>query len=91
MSIQNPTHAVVVTFTYDPQVSVLLFHDRDSAMKFIRKDASEELAIDEENGLSSSLLINGDEGFAVLKTAYHTGVEKTEWRIGTIHEPNKEE
>ena len=84
--IVEPNYAVVVTFSYDPQISVLLFEDEKSAMAFIRKDAEEEFAIDEEYGRPSSLVINEDEKRAVLKTGYADGVETTEWRIGTVYE-----
>lgn len=82
----KPEYAVVITFSYHPQVSVLLFNDRKSAMAFIRKDAEEELELDEEYGRTSSLVINEDEGTAVLHTGYSDDVGITEWKIGTIFE-----
>ena len=79
-----PKYAVVVTFSYDAQVSVLLFNTREEALEFIKKDIVEEYELDIEFGRPSQYVISEDEGRAVLKTGYDTGVENTEWRIGTV-------
>lgn len=82
-----PSYAVVVTFSFDPSVSVLLFDDWNSAMEFIKKDVEEEWRIDtQENGLCSAYELFEAEGRAVLTTNYNGYEETTEWRIGDIYE-----
>ncbi len=81
----KPSYAVVVTFSYDPQVSVLLFNDEKSAMDFIKKDVEEELQTDKENGWDTEYVIYEDEGRAVLTTHWADKDDTVEWRIGTIY------
>ena len=83
-----PSYAVVVTFSFDPSVSVLLFDDWNSAMEFIKKDVKEEWEIDtQENGWDSHYDIFEDEGSAMLVTRFEDGGEDvTEWRIGDIYD-----
>lgn len=83
----NRKHAVVVTFSYDPQVSVLLFDDWDQALEFIKNDILDEHRIDtQENGLDSEYAIFEEEGRAILTTHYPSKDEFTEWRIGKVYE-----
>lgn len=85
----NRQCAVVVTFSFDSSISVLLFNTWDDAMTFIKKDAMEEYYIDiYENVLDSDVDIFEEEGRAVLTTHYESGDEYTEWRIATIYKPN---
>ncbi len=85
-------YAVVITFSHDPHVSVLLFDTWGEALVFIKKDILEEYEIDtKENELDSEYEIYEADGRAVLTTQYKSGPEVTEWRIGTVFERNKEE
>ena len=84
--------AVIVTFSYDPQVSVLLFEEWADAMEFVKKDILEEYRIDiEENEFDSEYVIYEDEGRAVLTTHGNDSTFVTEWRIGDVFERPKEE
>lgn len=81
--------AVVVTFSYDSSVSVLLFKNWDEAMAFIKKDIMKEYYIDvEENGFDSAYEIFEKDGRAVLITPYDSGSAVTEWRIANVYDPN---
>lgn len=83
----NHKHAVVVTFSWDPQVSVLLFDGWDQALEFIKNDILDEHRIDtQENGLDSEYAIFEEEGRAVLTTHYSEFTGITEWRIGKVCE-----
>lgn len=83
----NNKCAVVVTFSYDPQLSVLLFDNRDAAWDFIKNDILEEYTIDtEENGWDSEYAIFENECRAVLTTHFADRDDVVEWRIGTIYE-----
>lgn len=83
----NHKHAVVVTFSLDPQVSVLLFEDWDQALEFIKNDILDEHRIDtQENGLDSEYAIFEEEGRAVLTTYHEDGNYVTEWRVGKVYE-----
>lgn len=83
----NHKHAVIVTFSFDPQVSVLLFEDRDEALEFIKNDILDEHRIDtQENGFDSEYAIFEEEGRAILTTHYPSKDEFTEWRIGKVYE-----
>lgn len=82
-----PSYAVVITFSFDPSVSVLLFDDWNSAMEFIKKDVKEEWEIDtQENGLNSTYEIFENEGRATITIRYNSWEEVTEWRIGKIYD-----
>ena len=83
----NYNHAVIVTFSYDSQVSVLLFEDWERSLEFIKNDVEREYNIDtKENGWDSEYVIFEDEGRAVLTTHFDDRDDIVEWRIGTIFE-----
>lgn len=87
--VNNKPCAVVVTFSYDSSVSVLLFKNWDEAMAFIKKDIMKEYYIDvEENGFDSTYEIFEKDGRAVLTTPYDSGPGITEWRIANVYDPN---
>lgn len=84
--IPNRKCAVVVTFSWDPQVSVMVFDNRDEAWDFIKEDVMREYMIDtKENEFDSVYLMFEDEERAVLTTH---GIKEyvTEWRIGDVFE-----
>ena len=84
--------AVVVTFSYDTQVSVLLFDTWPEAMDFIKHDVVDEYNIDtQENGWTSEYTIDENEGRAILTTHFSDRDDIVEWRIGDIYEPVKGE
>ena len=87
----NPSNrkcAVVVTFSYDTQVSVLLFDNEDEAWGFIKNDILEEYTIDtHENGWDSEYAIFENERRAVLTTHFADRDDIVKWRIGTVYEP----
>lgn len=77
--------AVIVTFSYDPEVSVLVFDTWNEAWSFIKEDVRREHIIDiEENGFDSEYVIDDDEERAVLTTHGSFATYTTEWRIGTV-------
>ena len=82
-------YAVVVTFSFDPQVSVLLFDTWEEAMSFIKKDILEEYNTDLENGWDTEMAIFENEGRAILTNHFHDKDDITEWRIGDIFDPNE--
>lgn len=85
--IPKPSYAVVVTFSFDSQVSVLLFEDWAQALEFIKADILDEYRIDtQENGWDSEYAIFEEEGRAVLTTHFADRDDVVEWRIGTIYE-----
>lgn len=80
-------YAVVITFSFDSQVSVLLFDEYDKALTFMRNDVLDEYRIDtEENGWNVEYVIYENEGRAVLTDYFDDYNDVTEWRIGTIFE-----
>lgn len=80
-------YAVVVTFSYDTQVSVLLFEEWTMAMNFVKEDIMREFLIDtQENEWDSEYAIYEKEGRAVLTTHFADRDDVVEWRIGTIFE-----
>lgn len=90
--IPEPRYAVVVTFSFDSQVSVLLFNTWDDALAFIKKDVEEEYRIDtEENGWDAEYEIFETDGRAVLTTHFKDGDYVVEWKIGTVFERDKED
>ena len=85
--MSKPNYAVIVTFSFDDQVSVLLFETQEEALNFIKKDILEEYRIDvDENGWDSEYAIFEDEGRAVLTTHWRDVDDVTEWRIGTVYD-----
>lgn len=85
-----PNYAVVVTFSFDPQVSVLLFNEWTEAMGFIKKDVADEHRIDtQENGWDSEYVIYEDDGRAVLTTYFEDHNDIVEWKIGTVYDPKE--
>lgn len=89
--MNNSNYAVVVTFSFDPRVSVLLFDTQEEAMNFIKKDIMEEYDIDLENGWDSEMAIFENEGRAVLTNHFHDKDDVIEWRIGDIFDHVDEE
>ena len=88
--IVMPKYAVTIIFSYDPEVSVLLFNTRDEALAFIKNDILEEYKIDtEENGLDAEYQIFESERRAVLTTQYSDGPGTVEWRIGVVYGPEE--
>ncbi len=80
-------HAVVITYSFVSQTSVLLFEDWESAMEFIKNDVVDEFKIDtQENGWDSEYVISEDEGRATLTTHFADRDDVVEWRIGYIFE-----
>ena len=89
--IVMPKYAVTIIFSYDPEVSVLLFNTRDEALVFIKNDILKEYEIDiNENGLDAEYQIFESEGRAVLTTQYSDGPGTVEWRIGVVYDPDIE-
>lgn len=85
--IPNHKYAVVVTFSYDPQVSVMLFDSEEAAWEFIKEDILREYTIDTvENGFDSEQIIFEDENRATLIT-HGTDIDYTTgWCVGTVFE-----
>lgn len=82
-------YALVITFSFDSQVSVLLFDEWDKALEFMKNDILDEYRIDtEENGWDAEYVIYEDEGRAVLTDYFDDRNDVTEWRIGWIFEHN---
>ena len=82
----NSACAVVVTFSFDPQVSVILMNDENEAWEFIKTDILEEYNIDtQENGWESEYAIYEDDHRAVLTTHFKDRDDIVEWRIGDIY------
>lgn len=80
-------YAVVVTFSWDSQVSVMLFDTQEDAWEFIKEDVLREYDIDtRENEYISEYSILEDEMRAILTTHGTTDDYVTEWRIGDVFE-----
>jgi hypothetical protein len=84
--MNNSKYAVVVTFSFDPQVSVLLFDTHEAAMEFIKKDIDEEHHEDLVNEFDSEMTIYESENRAVLITHGESEDLITEWTIGTVYD-----
>lgn len=94
MTESIPKYAVVITFSYHDQVSVLLFDTQEEAMNFIKVDIQDEYDSDMENGFDSEMNIYEDEGRAVLTVNWDDGddpIDTVEWRIGTVFDPKEVE
>ena len=89
--IVKPSYAVVITFSCDPHVSVLLFESWDEAMDYIKCDVEDEWRIDIEEGVESEYVVFEDEGRAVLTTHYRPDDGVVEWRIGEVYDREEEE
>lgn len=90
--IVKPEYAVVITFSFDPHVSVLLFETWDEAMDFIKCEVEDEWEADiQESGWEAEYVVFEDEGRAVLTTHYDDGDGITEWRIGEVYDREEEE
>lgn len=84
--IQDHRCAVVVTFSFDTEVSVILFDTQRQALDFIKLDVVDEWRIDtEENGWDSEYVIFEDEARAVLTTHFADRDDITEWRIADVY------
>jgi hypothetical protein len=84
--MNNSKYAVVVTYSFDPQVSVLLFNTQEEAMDFIKKDIDEEYHGDLVNGFDSEMTIYESENRAVLIAHGENKELITERRIGTVYD-----
>ena len=84
--MNNSNFAVVITFSFDPQVSVLLFDTQEEAMAFIKKDIDEEHRQDLVNEFDSEMTIYESENRAVLITHGESEELITEWRIATVYD-----
>ena len=79
--------AVVVTFSWDPQISVMVFDKQEDAWEFIKEDVSREHMLDtQENGFDSEYVIFEDENRAILTVHGRDEDHVTEWRIGDVFE-----
>lgn len=82
--------AVVITYSFDPEVVVVICKDYEAACAYINKDFENEKRIDvEENGWNiDEETTKQEEGYACLGTVYPSGTEpqKTEWRIATKYD-----
>ena len=77
-------YAVVITFSFSPQVSVMLFDTWDEGMNFIKKDILEEHNYDIENEFDSEYVIHDEDGTATLTAHFGDGDDVTEWKIGEV-------
>ena len=76
-------YAVVITYSFDNEVTVYVFETVESAQDFLRKTYLEELRIDtEENGRNSTGEISDDSWYAKITTEFD---DITEFRIGSIY------
>ena len=90
--MNNSKYAVVITFSFDPQVSVLLFDTDREAMNFIKNNVVDKWKIDtQENGWDSEYQIYETEGRAVLTTNRNSDSYITELKIGTVFQVNEVE
>lgn len=88
---EETKYAVTIIFSYDPEVSVLLFNTRDEALAFIKNDILEEYkSYTEVCGLDAEYQIFESEGRAVLTIQYNDGPGTVEWRIGVVCDPWEE-
>lgn len=79
-------HAVIFTYSFDPEVPVYLFADFDSAADFLRTSMMKELKIDiEENEWNSVLEFSEDNDYAKITTYFFDHTDITEAYIGTIY------
>lgn len=86
--MNNSRYAVVVTFSFSPNVSVLLFNTYEAAMEFIKKDVVEEHESDITNGFDSEYTIYEEDGRGVITAHFDDGDDVTEWKIGTVYDHN---
>jgi hypothetical protein len=85
---QSSKYAVVVTFSFDSTVSVVLFDTWAQALDFIKIDCVDEWKIDtQENGWDSEYEIFEADGRAVVTTHFDDRDDVTEWRIGDVYIP----
>lgn len=84
--MNNTRYAVVVTVSFDTQISVLLFNTQEAAMEFIKKDIVEEYESDIENGFDAEYVIYEDEGRAILTDHFGDTDDTTEWKIATVYD-----
>ena len=84
--MNNSRYAVVVTFSFSPEVSVLLFNNYESAMDFIKKDVVEEHESDITNGFDSEYAIYEEDGRGVLTAHFGSEDDVTEWKIATVYD-----
>lgn len=90
----NAKHAVVITFSFDPSVNVLLFEDRENAIEFIKNDSKSEYDIDvNENkwGDLTEYIVESDGEYAKLINHFPTGDDVTEWRLGDVYDAEEEQ
>lgn len=76
--------AVVVTFSFDPTVSVAIFDTEEEAVNFIAEDLEREYLIDCEQNIWSDITTRwvSEDGYeARLTNHFSHGDDITEWRI----------
>lgn len=83
--------AVVVTFSFSDQVSVLLFRTYEEALDFLKNDILEEYEADiRDKCWDSEYTISEEDGRAVLTTHFADKDDVVEWKIGTVYDPKED-
>lgn len=82
--------AVVIAYSFDPEVAVVLCRDYREACRYIRRDFDNERRIDvEENGWEiDETVTKCEDGFAVLGTIYpsQSETQTVTWQIATLYD-----
>lgn len=83
--VTKPEYAVVVTYSFDSQVSVILFNNQKNALNFVKRDVEREMHIDTyENGWDTELSVNEDGSHVILTAHFDDHDDITEWRLGEL-------
>ena len=79
-------YAVVVTYSFDPDVPVRLFKEYDEARDYLKADWEKEVKIDtEENEWDTDYEISAEGDYARITNRFADRDDVTEWRIGTVN------
>ena len=85
--------AVVVTFSFDPTMNVMLFDTEEEAVDFIAKDLEREYQLDCEQNIWGDITAKwiSEDGYeAKLTNHFSHGDDVTEWRIADVYRPEGE-
>lgn len=83
-------YAVVVTYSFDPEVFVKLFENLDDAKNYLETDWRRELTIDtEENGWDSDFYISEDRDYAKITNHFADRDDETIWQIGIVYDEER--
>jgi len=79
--------AVIITCSFDEEVSVFLFGNEDAAKEFLCEAYKEEVQIDADaNGYDVNASISEDGKYASIVCHFSDHDDLTEFRIGTVYD-----